>query len=283
MRALIFGGRGMLGRDLQGALGARGHEAVALARPDGDVTCLETVQRAVRDVAPDVVINCAAYTQVDRAESEPGLAHAVNGVGARNVAVAAADAARHVIHLSTDYVFDGQKGSPYHEWDPLAPRSVYGCSKALGEFQVRSVNARHTVVRTQWLFGAGGPDFVQTMLRLGQERNAVQVVDDQIGSPTYTGDLAAALVTLAERKAYGTYHITNGGSCSWQAFAQAIFRLAGLPVSVVGISTATLGRPAGRPLYSVLANQMWQAEGFPLLRPYEEALADYLRAQTGGG
>lgn len=279
MRALILGAAGMLGQDLLFALKARGHEVVPAIRAEADVTDPGTLLRVVRGCRPDVICNCAAYTMVDLAESNSCEAYAVNGAGARNVASAAVEIGAHVIHLSTDYLFDGSRVEGYAEWDPIAPLSVYGRSKALGEFQVKSVNPKHTIVRTQWLYGRGGPNFVKTILQLGHDRGEVQVVADQFGSPTYTRDLAEALTALAEDRAYGTYHITNSGTCSWKEFAETIFRLGGLKVRVNPITTNQLARPAIRPLHAVLINQMWLADGRKPLRHYEAALMDYLKQQ----
>lgn len=276
MRALIFGGNGMLGRDLALALQMRGHHAVALGHGDADITQLGAVNEAVRRTGPEIVFNCAAYTKVDQAETDMEQAFAVNAHGAGNVSLAASLAGVPVVHVSTDYVFDGSRTEGYLEEAPLAPLSAYGRSKAEGEERVRCANPHHLIVRTQWLYGAGGPNFVRTMLRLGKQRTSVQVVDDQIGSPTYTPDLANALVFLAERNATGTYHVTNSGTCSWREFAQAIFGLAGMAVDVEPITTAKLGRPAPRPLNSVLLNHRWRQAGYPPLRPYAAALADYM-------
>jgi dTDP-4-dehydrorhamnose reductase len=282
MKALIFGGRGMLAQDLERELLQKGHSPIALDRFQADVTQVESVRNAVLSVHPDLVFNCAAYTKVDAAETEPEAAFRVNGVGARNVAAVTAAFALPMVHLSTDYVFDGTKVEGYGEWDPLKPLSVYGESKALGEFQVRSLNPHHLIIRTQWLYGFDGPNFVQTMLRLGRERSRVQVVDDQVGSPTYTRDLAAALITLVEDHAIGTYHLTNSGTCSWRQFAEHIFQTAGLPIAVDPIDSAQLARSARRPMYGVLHNRMWVAEGRVPLRSYVEALADYLCELEGG-
>jgi dTDP-4-dehydrorhamnose reductase len=279
MKALIFGSAGMLGSDLLGALTERGHRSVCLPRQDCDITQAKPVRQAIEDSGCDVVFNCAAYTKVDQAEEERDLAFAVNGAGPAHLARASAAKGIPLVHVSTDYVFDGQSSEPYLECAPIRPLSVYGKSKALGEYQVQRLNRQHIVVRTQWLYGQSGPNFVQTMLRLGASRKELSIVDDQWGSPTYTYDLARALVTLAEDQSFGTYHVTNSGSCSWKDFAEAIFEQAKLEVAVSGISTADFGSPAPRPRYGVLDNRLWRSEGRAPLRHFQQALSHYLAHQ----
>lgn len=279
MKALIFGSAGMLGSDLRGALSEHGHRTVCLRRQDCDITRPKQVRQAIGDSGCDVVFNCAAYTKVDQAEEERELAFAVNGAGPAHIARASASMGIPLVHVSTDYVFDGQGTNPYLECTPIAPLSVYGKSKALGEYQVQRLNRQHIIVRTQWLYGQSGPNFVRTMLRLGASRSELSIVDDQWGSPTYTYDLARALVPLAEEQSYGTYHVTNSGSCSWKEFAQTIFEQAQLDVTVHGISTAAFGSPAPRPRYGVLDNCLWRSEGREPLQHFQQALTHYLAHQ----
>jgi len=279
MKALIFGSAGMLGSDLHGALTERGHRSVCLTRQDCDITDAARVRQAIGDSGATMVFNCAAYTKVDKAEEERDLAFAVNGAGPANIARASATMGAPVVHVSTDYVFDGQASEPYIECAPIGPLSVYGKSKALGEYQVQRLNRQHIVVRTQWLYGRSGPNFVRTMLRLGANRSELSIVDDQWGSPTYTYDLARALVTLAEEQSFGTYHVTNSGSCTWKEFAEAIFEQAKLQVQVSGISTADFGSPAPRPRYGVLDNRMWRSQGREPLQHFSQALTHYLAHQ----
>lgn len=287
MRILVTGAGGMLGQDLVPALRERGHEVLPLARADLDVTDLAAVRAAVQTLRPHVVANCAAWTRVDDAESHPDAAFRVNALGPRNLAVACYEAGAALLHISTDYVFDGRKGAPYREFDLPAPLGVYGASKRAGEELVRSLCPRHWIVRTQWLYGAGGPNFVRTILRLARERleaagpgrppEPLAVVNDQTGSPTYTRDLARALADLVSSPAYGTYHLTNQGACTWYEFARTILTLAGMgAVEVRPVATAELGRPASRPAYSVLENHLWRVEGRVPLRPWAEALAAFL-------
>jgi dTDP-4-dehydrorhamnose reductase len=231
----------MLGQDVVRLSGG-----VALPRVELDVTD----RAAVRDaIGPDdLVLNCAAWTDVDRAEAHEEAAVRVNAEGARNVA----EAAGAVVYVSTDYVFDGRKGEPYLEGDQVNPLSAYGRSKLEGELVTAEVNPRHFIVRSSWLFGTGGRNFVETMLRLGPE---VRVVDDQVGCPTFTGHLAEALVRLAATEDYGVHHMAASGSCSWFEFAREIFTRAGVDTRVTPCSTADLPRPAPRPAYSVLESE----------------------------
>jgi len=252
MRVLITGAGGQLGYDLVRAFS---HDrVVGLAHAELDVTSEPAVVAAVRDHAPDLVIHAAALTKVDACEAEPETAWRVNALGSWWVARACALAGAAMVYLSTDYVFDGTAGRPYTEFDPVGPRSIYGRSKEAGEQLVRETLPAHYIVRTSWLQGARGANFVKTMLRLGRERGAVAVVDDQTGSPTFAFDLAPSIRQLAVTGRYGTYHLTNAGSCTWFAFAQAIFSEAGLNVACTPIGTEEFGAPAPRPAFSVLDN-----------------------------
>jgi len=284
MKALVTGAGGMLGRDVVDALSARGHEVVALARDDLDITDGPRVDEVVARQAPDVLVNCAAYTDVDGAESEERTAMAVNDTGAGLVAVAAGTVGAKIVLPSTDYVFDGNKGSPYVESDMPHPLSAYGRSKLAGETSVAVANSKHLIVRTSWLFGVHGRNFIETMLRIGTEQPEVLVVSDQIGAPTYTRHLAAAIALLAESDDYGIHHVTGSGSCSWFEFAQEIFDQAGLETRVMAARTQMLGRPAPRPAYSVLASRNSSP---PVLPDWRAALAEYMiereRAPAGAG
>jgi dTDP-4-dehydrorhamnose reductase len=274
MRLLVTGSAGMLGTDV---VALATHDVVALARAELDVTDGEAVRAAVRDVRPDAVINCAAWTDVDGAEAAEDRATAINGDGAGHVAAAAAEAGAFVVYVSTDYVFPGDAASPYTEADPTGPRTAYGRSKLAGERAVAAAAPdAHAIVRTAWLFGPHGRNFVDTMLRLGAERYEVTVVDDQVGCPTYTGHLAQALLTIAETRAHGVLHVAGGGQCSWWDLARATFTAAGLPVTVRHGRTADLARPAPRPLYSVLGSTRADA---PTLPSWPEGLAAHLAAR----
>lgn len=281
MRLLVTGAGGMLGQDVVRAAEATGDEALALARGDLDVTDERAVAAAISDEHFDAVINCAAWTDVDGAESDPDGAHAVNAVGAENVAQAAAHVGARLVHVSTDYVFDGDRSpddSAYVESDMPAPRSVYGASKLAGEQAVVEVGGSYAIVRASWLFGVGGRNFVATMLDLGADRDEVTVVDDQIGCPTATAHLAPALIALArEPDAEGIFHVAGGGRCSWHELAVETFRQAGIACRVLPCTTAEMPRPAPRPPFSALVSERDDA---PLLPPWQEGLTMYL-AQRG--
>jgi dTDP-4-dehydrorhamnose reductase len=246
MRIVVLGAGGMLGRDV---VRVAGDEALGLTHAELDVTDAAAVRAAV--AGADTVVNCAAYTGVDGAEAEPDLALRVNRDGARNVA----DAAERVLYVSTDYVFDGAKREPYLESDPTAPLQAYGRSKLAGELATAEANPRHFVVRSSWLFGLGGGNFVETMLRVGRERGHARVVDDQRGCPTFTGHLAEALVALAATDDYGVHHMAGSGWCSWFEFAREIFERAGLACEVEPCTTADYPLPAVRPAWSVLGSE----------------------------
>ena len=274
MRLLITGAAGMLGRDV---CARTPHELIALARADLDITDAGAVDAAVSRARPDVVINCAAWTNVDLAEGAEPEACEVNGRGAGNVARAAAGAGAWTIHVSSDYVFDGGRREPYLESDPVNPLSAYGRSKLAGEAAVaQAAPASHTIVRSSWLFGAGGPCFPSTILRLAGERDGLTVVDDQIGCPTFTGHLAGALLELAERRVGGILHVAAAGHCSWYELAKVIVETAGLDCEVAPGSTAELARPAPRPAYSVLRSE----RDAPALPDWRAGLAEYMAARV---
>ena len=274
MKLLVLGAGGMLGHDVVRAATEANVEVLGLSRAEVDVTDEAAVAAALYEQRPDTVVNCAAYTNVDGAEAEPELALRVNGEAAGNVARAAAALDARVVYVSTDYVFDGRKGAPYLETDEPNPLSSYGRSKLAGERATVEANARHFVVRSSWLFGAHGSNFVDTMLGLGQELDQVVVVRDQVGCPTYTGHLAEALVRLAETHAFGVHHIAGAGHCSWYEFAQEIFRQAGVDCRVLSCTTEETGRPAPRPAFAPLETQF---EGKAVRLPsWQQGLAGYL-------
>jgi len=273
MRILVTGAGGMLGRDVVEGASLRGHEAIGLAREELDVTDGPRVDAAVTRFEPDAVVNCAAWTDVDGAESREREAMAVNDTGAGLLAVAAGVVGAKIVYPSTDYVFDGAKAEPYVESDGPSPISAYGRSKLAGETAVAVANSRHLIVRTSWLFGTGGPNFIETMLRVGSEQPEVLVVSDQVGSPTYTRHLAEALVLLAESDDYGIHHVAGGGYCSWFEYAQEIFDQAGLETRVMAARTEMLDRPARRPAYSVLGSERPNALVLPQWRA---GLAQYM-------
>ncbi len=277
MRILITGAAGMLGSDVQNAAESAGHEVLAFPRAQLDITDAAAVASAVGDGRPDVVINCAAWTNVDGAEDAAEAALAVNGPGAGNVAAAADACGAWTIHVSSDYVFDGRSPTPYLESDPVGPQSSYGRSKLAGEVAVgEAAPGRHTIVRSAWLFGVAGPCFPATILRLAAERDELTVVDDQVGCPTFTGHLAPALVELAVARVPGILHVVSAGHCSWFQFAEAIVAGAEQRCEVKPGRTADLARPAPRPAYSVLGSE----RGAPVLPGWSDGLAEYLRARA---
>ncbi|HEY7892660.1 MAG TPA: dTDP-4-dehydrorhamnose reductase [Solirubrobacteraceae bacterium] len=285
MRILLTGAAGMLAHDVRRASERAGHQLILVDLPELDITDERAVFEFYERERPEATVNCAAFTDVDGAQSKRELAHAVNATGAGNLAAAAARIGSPLLHISTDYVFDGvapmgPDGRPrgYVERDPTGPASVYGQTKLEGERRVLGASGEHTVVRTAWLYGVAGPNFVETMLRLAGERESVQVVDDQIGSPTWSGHLAPALVGLLERGVRGVVHLTGGGSVSWNGFAKEIFRQAELDCRVEAISSEQIARPAKRPEFSVLESE--RPDVLPM-GPWQDGLAGYLAARDG--
>jgi dTDP-4-dehydrorhamnose reductase len=274
VRLMVTGAGGMLGHDVVRVAEQAGHDVTALARDDLDITNAAAVEEAVVSEQPEAIVNCAAWTDVDGAESDLDGATAVNGAGAANVAAAADRIGSKVVFPSTDYVFDGTKEQPYLESDEVNPLSGYGKSKLAGEVETASHNPRHFIVRASWLFGVNGKNFVATMLDLGRTLDEVVVVKDQIGCPTYTGHLAEGLVRLVEWGDYGVYHMAGAGDCSWYEFAIEIFRQAGIECRVLSTTTDMLGRPA----YSVLATERETAIHLP---DWQEGLAAFLAERTG--
>lgn len=277
MRILITGGAGMLGQDVRAAAERLGHHALALSHAELDICDAASVEHAVAQARPRAVINCAAWTDVDGAETEYGAALAINGNGARHVAAAAAAAGAWTVHVSTDYVFDGTKPEPYLESDTVAPMSGYGRSKLAGErATAESAPGAHTIVRTAWLFGAGGHCFPRTMLKLASERDQLRVVDDQVGSPTFTGHLGPALVELATRPEppSGVLHVAASGQCSWFEFASQVIGRARLNCQVSPCTTEEFPRPAPRPAYSVLRSE----RSAPELPSWSDGLDAFLAA-----
>jgi dTDP-4-dehydrorhamnose reductase len=290
VRLLVTGAGGMLGQDVLGAAARAGDEALALTHHDLDVADASAVAEVLGrwgedDDAPGAVLNCAAFTNVDGAESEREAALAVNGAGAGNLARTAAELGVPMLHVSSDYVFSGSPNTgadghprPYLERDRTGPHSVYGQSKLAGEEQVLAASRRHLVVRSSWLFGMHGPNFAATMLRLAQERASVEVVDDQIGCPTWTGHLAPALVGLVAREVSGLVHLAGAGQVSWNGFAREIFRQSELACEVLPTTTAAMARPAPRPAYSALESERDDVLPLP---PWQDGLAGFLAARAG--
>jgi dTDP-4-dehydrorhamnose reductase len=280
VKLLVTGAGGMLGRDVVLAAGNAGHDVVGFGHSELDVADEAAVAAKFELERPDVAINCAAWTDVDGAEEHEEEATRINGAAAANVAAAAASAGASVVQVSSDYVFDGSKGAPYVETDQTAPLSAYGRSKLAGEEAARAANKRHFVVRSAWLYGIGGRNFVETMLRLAADHGEVLVVRDQVGSPTYTWHLAYGIVRLIEGVEYGIHHMAAAGSCSWYEFAREIFDQAKVECKVMSATTDMLGRPAPRPAYSALRSQREHAIELP---SWQDGLAAYLaqrRAET---
>lgn len=276
MRALVAGGTGMLGCDLVTAMARRGHETIGLSRAEFDITDSHLVEEVIAEVKPDIVLNCAAWTDVDGAEAHEREAMRVNDVAAGIVSATAASHGAAVLYVSSDYVFDGAKRSPYVESDLPAAISAYGRSKQAGETSVSIANARHYIVRSSWLFGTNGPNFVETMLRLCREQPEVIVVSDQVGGPTYTPHLAEALTMLVESEDFGTHHLAAAGRCSWFEFAQEIFDQVGSECRVMAGTTEMLGRPAPRPAFSALGSERQDAIVLP---DWHQGLTEYLTAR----
>ncbi|MCX8128604.1 MAG: dTDP-4-dehydrorhamnose reductase [Clostridia bacterium] len=279
MKILVTGANGQLGNEIvkQNEAIGRNNTLILTDVHNLDITNEKEVWALIKNERPDAVINCAAYTNVDGCESNENMAYQINAIGARNLSISAFEVGASIIQVSTDYVFDGNTNQPRREFDHVNPMSVYGKSKELGERLVRETNPRHFIVRTAWLYGEGN-NFVRTILKLAKEKDEVSIVNDQIGSPTSTKDLAACILDLTDTYNYGTYHATCEGYCSWYDFAKKIFSLKGINIKVNAITTEQLARPAHRPKYSVLDNFMLNIHGMNRFRTWDEAVEEYLKA-----
>jgi dTDP-4-dehydrorhamnose reductase len=280
MRILVMGHKGMLGSDLMEVLG-RDHEVNGVDIGEFDITSAPDCVRVVEEFKPDVIVNAAAYTDVDGCETNRDACFAVNAEGVRNVASACKASNAKIVHYSTDYVFDGTKGEPYLEDDPCRPINAYGESKHKGEQHLIRTAENHVLIRTAWLYGRQGKNFVKAILAKAKDEGALRVVDDQLGSPTYSLDLAQATKLLIESDCRGIYHVTNRGVCSWYQFAQRILEYAQLSgVTVEPIRSQELNRKAKRPAYSVLSNRKFMEATQRAMRPWQVALNDYLAGQS---
>ncbi|MCI9533606.1 MAG: dTDP-4-dehydrorhamnose reductase [Lachnospiraceae bacterium] len=276
MKVLVTGAKGQLGRDLMNELERQGLEGIGVDVEEMDITDPEKCRSVIGRAGADAVIHCAAYTAVDAAEDQAELCRRINGEGTRNVAEACRDAGVKLMYISTDYVFDGQGTRPWEPDDERAPLNVYGQTKYEGELAIEELLDRYYIIRIAWVFGAAGKNFIKTMLRLGKEKGAVSVVDDQVGSPTYTYDLARLLVDMVQTEHYGRYHATNEGECSWYEFACEIFRQAGLKVQVTPVSSEAFAARAKRPANSRMSKEKLTEKGFVRLPDWQDALRRFL-------
>jgi dTDP-4-dehydrorhamnose reductase len=282
MRVALFGANGQLGRDIASAFSAAGSTVTGLTHEQVEIASPESVQAAFEGARPGLVINTAAFHHVEKCEADPARAFAVNGMGARNVAQAANSLGIPLIHISTDYVFDGAKRSPYTEEDHPQPLNVYGNTKLSGEHFVRSINPRHFVVRVSAIYGEnpcrakGGLNFVELMLKLSREREELRVVDDEFVTPTPTAQIARQLVELSRSSEYGLYHATAEGSCSWFEFAAAIFALTGARVRLERARPGEFPAKVPRPKYSVLENEALKGRSLNVFTSWQEGLEQYL-------
>jgi dTDP-4-dehydrorhamnose reductase len=283
MRVAVIGGNGQLGQDVCAAFSAAKHDVVALTHADLEVSSYDSVKAALEHIRPDLVINTAAFHNVDRCEAEPDPAFTVNALGARNVASVADSTGAVLIHISTDYVFDGLAGRPYVEQDAPAPLNVYGNSKVAGEFFVRSIARRYFLVRVSGIYGQhpcrakGGLNFVEMMLKLARERGEVRVVDNEIVTPTPTAEIAKQLLVLSGTTDYGIYHASSEGSCSWYEFASAIFELSGTRVKLDRAQPGEFPARAKRPQYSVLENKALKDRSLNIFTHWKNGLSEYLK------
>ncbi|NMD68817.1 dTDP-4-dehydrorhamnose reductase [Bacillus sp. DNRA2] len=281
MKVVVTGVQGQLGYDLAKQLVAGNHEVFATGRNELDITDEVAVHAFIEEVKPDAIIHSAAYTNVDKAEEDEETAYKVNALGAKYLAQAAAKVGAKLVYVSTDYVFNGTATEPYEPEQETDPLGVYGKTKLAGEEFVQQSLNEFFIVRTAWVYGINGHNFVKTMLRLGEERGEVGVVADQVGSPTYTVDLAAFIIELVQSEKYGIYHASNEGVCSWYEFAEEIFKQAGMNVKVNPLTTDQFPRPAARPSYSVLSKKKNVEQGLTPLRDWKEALSAYLVELNG--
>ncbi len=288
MKVVVIGGNGQLGHDVTRAFAEEGHAVTSLTHQDLEVSSLESVRESLNELKPELVVNTSAFHHVEKCEAEPALAFAVNAIGARNVAHVTKEAGATLLHISTDYVFDGRKNSPYVEEDMPVPLNVYGNTKLSGEFFVRCTNPRHFIVRTSAIYGAnpcrakGGLNFIELMLKLSQERKELRVVDDEFVTPTPTAQIARQLVALSRSSDYGLYHATAEGSCSWFEFAAAIFELTKTRIALEPARPGEFPAKVQRPKYSVLENKALKSKGLNIFTHWKEGLETYLAQREQG-
>ncbi|MCI5883715.1 MAG: dTDP-4-dehydrorhamnose reductase [Eubacterium sp.] len=278
MKVLVTGVKGQLGYDVVRELQSRGHEAIGVDIEEMDITDETAVSRVMEETAPEAVIHCSAFTAVDRAEEEQELCYKVNVQGTENIAKMCQKLGCKMLYLSTDYIFSGEGQRPWEPEDTPSPLNAYGQSKYQGEVALRQYVDKYFIVRISWVFGINGNNFIKTMLRLGKENGAVKVVDDQIGSPTYTFDLAKLLVDMIETEQYGAYHATNEGICSWYEFAKEIFQEANMKeVTVTPVSSEEFPVKAKRPKNSRMSKEKLVQNGFSLLPSWQDAVKRYIK------
>ena len=276
-KVLVTGASGQLGQDVVITLAEAGFDVQGFGHAELDITNMNQVEHVLGEFRPDIVIHSAAYTKVDQAETDVEAAYAVNAIGTRNIAVVSEAIGAKLVYISTDYVFNGEEEQPYTEFDQPSPLGVYGKSKYAGEVFVRDFHSAFFILRTSWVFGAHGGNFVKTMLKLADTQPELKVVDDQRGCPTYTVDLAAFIRDVIQTSNYGTYHVSNSGNCSWYEFAKAIFEQSGKTVKVVPVTTKEFPRPAPRPKNSVFDHMAIRLNGFEDLPDWRHALDRFLK------
>jgi dTDP-4-dehydrorhamnose reductase len=282
MKVAVIGANGQLGSDLVSAFSGNGDAVRGLTHSDIEISDLQSVSQALKDFQPQAIVNTAAMHHVENCESDPQKAFAVNALGARNLAIVARDLGAVLMHVSTDYVFDGSKGSPYEEEDNPRPLNAYGITKLAGEHFVRAATEKHFVIRTSGLYGKspcrakGGLNFIELMLKLAKERGEVRVVDSEVVTPTSTAELAQQMVQLSRSDCYGLYHATAEGSCSWHEFAREIFAVTDTPVRLKVAAPGEFPAKVARPKYSVLENRALKSRGLNMFKPWQDALHRYL-------
>lgn len=277
MKVLITGAKGQLGLELTKQFQLKKDvELILTDVSELDITNTEKVYSFFQEHKPEVVINCAAHTAVDKCETDVDNAYKINAIGPKNLSAAAYSIGAEIVQISTDYVFDGESADPLTEFDSPNPQTIYGASKLQGEKLTAEFNPKHYILRTAWLYGEGN-NFVRTMVKLSETNKSLKVVNDQIGSPTSTVDLARAIIKLIEEKNYNLFHATCSGQCSWYEFTKEIFRLKGIDTEVIPCTTDEFPRPAKRPKYSVLRNYMMELTTGDIMRPWQEAIAEYLK------
>ncbi|EJR59354.1 dTDP-4-dehydrorhamnose reductase [Bacillus cereus VD115] len=271
-RIIVTGANGQLGKQMVEELSPDLYEVYPFDKNGLDITNMSQVMRILKQIHPHVIIHCAAYTKVDAAEEEEELAYLVNAIGTRNVAVVSQNLGAKFVYISTDYVFPGNRMDGYHEFYTPAPVNVYGASKYAGELFVKDLHNQYFIIRTSWLYGKYGNNFVKNMMRLGEEKESLSIVADQVGSPTYVKDLIAVIKKLIVTSLYGTYHVSNSGSCSWYEFAKEIFSQSNKQVKVFPVSTEEFGAKVPRPKCSIFQHKMLQLNGFSKMPSWEEGL-----------